>query len=108
MFKFIFSVFLFCQSALGAESPHSKAIEAEKRGDLRQALRFYKEDLALNPHNALTLAVIAGVSELLGDFQSEVTFASKALDENPNYIMALINRGNAYANLQKIADAENG
>ena len=71
MFKFIFSVFLFCQSALGAESPHSKAIEAEKRGDLKQALKFYKEDLALNPHNALSLAVIAGLSGLLGDFQSE-------------------------------------
>ena len=98
-----------------AASPRTESRVAElvKRELLLESAHFWRsaidvnmEILKLEPRSIAAMNTIAGLHGTLGNFQEEVTWAHKALDIDPQFVLAHINYGNGLAALGRIQEAQ--
>jgi len=82
-----------------------RALEAEEKGQLEEAIRLHQEVVEAQPKNVRSLNSIAGLYGTMGKFQEEVTWAKKATAADPKFEFAFINLGSGYAGLGDVNHA---
>ncbi|MGH9653971.1 MAG: tetratricopeptide repeat protein [Bryobacteraceae bacterium] len=81
------------------------AIAKQKAGDLKTAVREYREFLKMQPQSAAVRSNLGAALAGLGQFQQAVTEYKTALKESPTLPGAELNLSLAYYKMGRIADA---
>ena len=98
-------VFLCCLLTLSAAHAQSEdfqrlmqsSIQAEKRGDWRQAIELCHQILKVKPGDVETMVSLSGLYGHAGNPAQQIAWSQKVLVIQPRTFKALINRGNGYS-----------
>jgi len=89
-----------CGTARAAEPEHQKlyrqGVEANKKGNLDQAIRYYSQAIALKPKSAPLYFVRGRAYKQQGDLDHAIADLSRAIALKPDYAEAYNHRGVAY------------
>jgi len=87
-------------TARAAEPQHQKfyrlGVEANKQGNLDQAIRYYSQAIALKPKTAPLYFVRGRAYKQHGDLDKAISDLTRAIDLKGDYAEAYNNRGVAY------------
>jgi tetratricopeptide (TPR) repeat protein len=101
-----------CGTASAAEAEHQKfhrlGVEANKQGNLDQAIRYYSQAIALKPKTAPLYFVRGRAYKQQGNLDKAITDLTRAIELKADYAEAYNNRGVAYIGkkLEKNAQAD--
>jgi tetratricopeptide (TPR) repeat protein len=101
-----------CGTARAAEPEHEKfyrlGVEANKQGNLDQAISYYSKAIALKPKTAPLYFVRGRAYKQHGDLDKAIADLTRAVALKPDYAEAYNNRGVAYIGkkLEKNAQAD--
>jgi tetratricopeptide (TPR) repeat protein len=74
-----------------------EALAFEDSSDFANAIIVNKQIMAIDSNATAAANTIAGLYGKLGDFSSEIIWAQRAIDIDPEFMQGYINLGNAYA-----------
>ncbi len=73
-----------------------RALEAEDRGQLEQAIELHEQVVAARPNEVRSLNSIAGLYGTLGRYREETAWAKKATEVDPSFAPAWVNLGTGH------------
>ncbi len=76
-----------------------------KQQRIEDALQYYLQATAREPHNTIALTNTGCLFELNNDLNSAITYFDRAIASNPNYADAYCNRANSYFKLKQYHQA---
>jgi protein O-GlcNAc transferase len=89
----------------GVDELFSRAVAAQRDGDLIAAERDYRQILAINPQHALALSNLGVILGRRGELAEAMASAENASKADPNLAVAHFNLGNIYRRVNRPGDA---
>jgi len=97
---FLACLICLCGTARATEPEHQKfyhlGVEANKQGNLDQAIRYYSQAIALKPKTAQLYFVRGRAYKQHGDLDKAIADLTRAIELKADYPEAYNNRGVAY------------